>query len=51
MAELGRLPQAGDTVEHDGYRLIVTRVQGRRAARIRVVPAPDGSAPVATPTA
>jgi putative hemolysin len=41
MAELGRLPEAGDTVEHDGYTLTVLRVQGRRAARIRVLPAPE----------
>jgi putative hemolysin len=51
MACLGRLPEPGDTVEHDGYRLVVTRVQGRRAARVRVVPvaevAPDGGSATA----
>jgi putative hemolysin len=53
MAAIGRLPELGDTVEHDGYRLTVTRVQGRRAARIRVVPvaepAPDDTAAAVPP--
>ena len=35
---LGRLPAAGDEVEVDGFRLRVTEVDGRRAARIRVTP-------------
>lgn len=38
MAALGRLPLAGDTVETEGLRLTVVRVEGRRAARIRIVP-------------
>ena len=38
MAELGRLPKAGDVVEHDGTRLTVVRTEGRRAARVRVTP-------------
>jgi putative hemolysin len=38
MAVLGRLPQTGDEVEHDGFRLSVTEVEGRRAARVRVTP-------------
>jgi putative hemolysin len=40
MAELGRLPLLGDTVEHDGFRLEVIEVDNRRAARIRVTPPP-----------
>jgi magnesium and cobalt exporter, CNNM family len=40
MAELGRLPKAGDVVEHDGTRLTVVRTEGRRAARVRVTPRP-----------
>ena len=40
MAELGRLPKAGDVVEHDGVRLTVVRTEGRRAARIRLTPRP-----------
>jgi putative hemolysin len=38
MAELGRLPKAGDVVEHEGTRLTVVRTEGRRAARVRVTP-------------
>jgi putative hemolysin len=41
MAELGRLPRAGDVVEHDGVRLTVVRIEGRRAARVRLTPRPD----------
>ena len=48
MAAVGRLPQVGDSTEHDGFRLEVTEVDGRRAARIRVTPPPpqtdDGNA-------
>ena len=40
MSVLGRLPSAGDEVEAEGYRLRVTEVDGRRAARIRVTPPP-----------
>jgi putative hemolysin len=40
MAELGRLPKSGDVVEHDGVRLTVVRIEGRRAARIRLTPRP-----------
>jgi putative hemolysin len=43
MAELGRLPITGDVVEHDGFRLDVTEIDGRRAARIRVTPPPTGT--------
>jgi CBS domain containing-hemolysin-like protein len=34
---LGRVPIAGDSVEHSGVRLIVERVDGRRVARVRLV--------------
>jgi putative hemolysin len=40
MAELGRLPRAGDVVEHDGVRLTVVRTEGRRAARVRLTVPP-----------
>jgi putative hemolysin len=36
MAQLGRLPKVGDAVEVDGIRLKVTRMDGRRVARVRV---------------
>ena len=38
MAELGRLPKVGDKVEHDGYTLSVTSIDGHRAALVRVTP-------------
>jgi putative hemolysin len=41
MSMTGRLPRAGDVVEHDGFRLAVTEVDGRRAARIRITPPPQ----------
>ncbi|MBN9618797.1 MAG: HlyC/CorC family transporter, partial [Actinobacteria bacterium] len=40
MAELGRLPKAGDSVEHDGVRVTVVRTDGHRAARLRITPRP-----------
>ncbi|HTW18897.1 MAG TPA: hemolysin family protein [Mycobacteriales bacterium] len=36
MATLGRLPRSGDVVELDGIRLKVTKMDGRRIARVRV---------------
>jgi len=36
MAELGRLPVVGDAVEYGGAVLRVVRVEGRRAARVRI---------------
>jgi putative hemolysin len=36
MATLGRLPRNGDAVELDGIRLKVTKMDGRRIARVRV---------------
>jgi putative hemolysin len=46
MARLGRIPNAGDTVEFDGVRLTVARVEGRRIARVRLTP-PDPATPAA----
>jgi putative hemolysin len=45
MSRLGRLPRNGDAVEVDSVRLKVTRMDGRRVARVRVTPldAPDDS--------
>jgi len=36
--QLGRLAQAGDTVELDHYRLVVEAVDGVRITRLRVIP-------------
>ncbi|MGE0817629.1 MAG: hemolysin family protein [Candidatus Nanopelagicales bacterium] len=36
MAELGHLPEVGESVDVDGRTLTVTELDGRRAARIRV---------------
>ncbi len=36
MARLGRIAEPGDEVEHDGHRLEVLGVEGRRVARVRV---------------
>lgn len=38
MAALGRLPLVGDVIERDDLTLTVVRVEGRRAARIRLSP-------------
>jgi putative hemolysin len=47
VATLGRLPKVGDAVELTGVRLKVTKLDGRRAARVRVTvlqqAAPDGT--------
>ncbi|TAK71289.1 MAG: HlyC/CorC family transporter [Actinomycetota bacterium] len=40
MASLGHLPAEGDVVDHDGYRLTITELDGRRVARVRVAPLP-----------
>ncbi|MEZ5117243.1 MAG: hemolysin family protein [Candidatus Nanopelagicales bacterium] len=37
VAELGRLPQVGDSAEVDGHQLVVLQLDGRRAERIRVI--------------
>jgi putative hemolysin len=38
MARLGRLARVGDEVEVDGYRLVVIALDGRRVARVGIVP-------------
>jgi putative hemolysin len=40
LAELGRLPEVGDTVEVEGRTLTVVELDGRRIARILVSPPP-----------
>ncbi len=40
MARLGRLAAVGDQVEVDGYRLVVTDLDGRRVARVGISPTP-----------
>jgi putative hemolysin len=41
LAELGRLPQVGDTITVDGRTLTVLELDGRRIARLRVSPPPE----------
>ena len=41
MAELGRLPQVGDSLERLGHRFVVTELDGRRVARVRLTVVPD----------
>jgi putative hemolysin len=41
MARLGRLPEAGDSAIHEGHRLTVREVDGRRVSRVLVSPLPD----------
>jgi putative hemolysin len=38
MAALGHLPRIGDAVDYGGHSIVVTAVDGRRAARVRVSP-------------
>jgi putative hemolysin len=45
MAQLGRLPRAGDEIDCEGYRLGIVEVEGRRAARIRITPPPEPVTP------
>ena len=45
MAELGHLPRPGDAVEHNSFRIEVTDVDGRRAARVRITPPPKPTVP------
>jgi CBS domain containing-hemolysin-like protein len=41
LAELGRIPSVGDQVSHDGRTLVVTRMDLRRIADVRITaPAP-----------
>ena len=41
MASLGHVPRVGEAVEADGHRLEVAELDGRRVARVRVVPLED----------
>jgi putative hemolysin len=41
MARLGRICFVGDEVELDGYRLVVISLDGRRVARVGIVPRPS----------
>ncbi len=40
MDRLGRLARRGDEVEADGWRVRVTRVDGRRVGEVEIVPIP-----------
>ena len=40
MARLGKLPDVGDEVPHDGWRLVVAQLEGRRVARVSIVREP-----------
>ncbi|MCF6522432.1 hemolysin family protein [Streptomyces sp. JJ36] len=40
--ELGRIPEAGDTLDIAGWRLEVTNASGRRAAQVRLLGPPPG---------
>jgi putative hemolysin len=42
VATLGRLPEPGDSVDVEGCRLEVLTIDGRRAARLRVIPVQPG---------
>jgi len=41
LAELGRLPEVGDTIEVEGRRIEVLELDGRRISRLLVGPAPE----------
>jgi putative hemolysin len=40
MARLGRLATVGDEVDIEGYRLVVISLDGRRVARVGIMPLP-----------
>jgi putative hemolysin len=44
LAELGRLPEVGDTIEVEGRRITVLELDGRRIARLLVDPPPASAA-------
>ncbi len=41
MSRLGRIPEPGDAVDHEGRRITVVVVDGRRVSRVRVSQLPD----------
>jgi putative hemolysin len=41
LGTLGHVPQAGETVEHNGYRFTVEKMEGHRIARVRVAALTD----------
>jgi magnesium and cobalt exporter, CNNM family len=41
MARLGRLPQVGDWVDHEGRRIVVREIDGRRVGRVLVTAIPS----------
>jgi CBS domain containing-hemolysin-like protein len=45
MDRLGHIPDVGETVDHQGFRIVVTTMEGVRIAEVDVVRAPlDGAA-------
>ncbi len=46
VARLGRLPEVGDSVDHELVRLVVRELEGRRVSRVRVTAVPEEPAPV-----
>ena len=45
---MGRVPQAGDAVEADGFRLTAVDVRGRRIGRVRIEPTAAAAADAGT---
>ncbi len=45
LAELGRIPAVGDSVEHEGWHMVVTRMDRRRIADVRITRAAADDAP------
>jgi putative hemolysin len=41
MASLGRMPEVGDEVRWDGWRLVVAEMDGRRVDRVALIATPD----------
>lgn len=39
-SQLGQVPEVGDTVDVDGYRLLVESMDGKRVGRVRIVKVP-----------
>jgi putative hemolysin len=49
LAALGQVPSPGDSVKVPGYTIMVTEMDGRRIARLRVTPAPRSAPAPGTP--